>query len=174
MIKCKIILYDINQKLCIEWKKQFKDIKNVVIANLPFDKVKADYVVTAGNSYGWMTGGLDLAVRNYYGQWIQDYIQKVIINNCNGRLEVGDVLIVPTKDKLKPNLVYAPTMTMPKYIYPIDVFYIFYKLIDNLDLKDKTIAIPGLGTATGGIRYSECAKQMRLAYNKYMEENNEN
>lgn len=70
----KLILYDINKDLCDCWNKYFKDIKNVTVLNCPFDDLESEYVVTAGNSYGWMTGEIDLVVRNYYGQYIQDYV----------------------------------------------------------------------------------------------------
>ena len=55
-----------------------------------------------------------------------------------------------------------PTMRYPGKIEPIDVFYVFYKLLDNF--KEKEIACCGLGTLTGGIAVEDCAKAMRKAY----------
>ena len=66
----KLILYDINKDLCDCWNKYFKDIKNVTVLNCPFDDLESEYVVTVGNSYGWMIGGIDLVVRQYSGQSI--------------------------------------------------------------------------------------------------------
>ena len=51
----KLILYDINKNLCDYWNKYFKDIKNVEVLNCSFEELESEYVVTAGNSYGWMT-----------------------------------------------------------------------------------------------------------------------
>lgn len=162
----KVILYDINKELCDLWQKVFSDVENVEIKNIDFEHLECQTVVTAGNSYGWMTGGLDLAVRNYYGIEIQDQIQKYIINHCNGELPVGEMFVIKTGDVKKPQLMYTPTMRMPKKIFEIDVFYLFSKILlatNNYD-EIEEIAICGLGTLTGGITPEQCAEQMRLAY----------
>lgn len=156
----KIILYDINKKLCDAWKYEFKDYPEVTILNLSIEDVNCDYIVTAGNSFGWMTGGIDLAARNYFGVIAQDIIQREIIFKHNGELPVGKSICIETEDTSKPNLIYAPTMRFPEIIKPIDVFYVFA----NLLLKYNNFACCGLGTLTGGISEKDCAKQMKLAY----------
>lgn len=161
----KIILYDINKKMCNAWKKEFRNYSHIDVKHCSFEELEADYVVTAGNSYGWMTGGIDLAVRNYYGQEIQDIIQAVILEDSGRCLPVGESITVHTKDKKKPNLIYAPTMDLPHSISKIDVFYVFAKLLEKYN--DVNFACCGLGTATGGISEEECAKQMRLAFDYY-------
>lgn len=164
----KLILYDINKKLCEQWKFQFKKYPDVKIVNCNFKDLKADYAVTAGNSYGWMTGGVDLAVREYYGQEIQDTIQSIIFTLPGRYLPIGQSICIETKDKLKPYLIYAPTMSLPSQISGLEVFYVFAKLLQIY--KFQTIACCGLGTLTGGITEEECAKQMRLAYEHVLEE----
>lgn len=156
----KLILFDLNKDLCKAWEKEFQSYYNIRIENCSFEQLKSDYVVTAGNSYGWMTGGIDLAVRNYYGQWIQDYIQSCILNKYGRYLPVGHNILINTDDLLKPHLIYAPTMPVPMYIDKIDVFYVFAKLLQEYE----SFACCGLGTLTGGISEEDCAKQMRLAY----------
>ena len=163
----KLILYDINKDLCEAWKYEFKDYPEVEILNLSIDKVKCDYIVTAGNSFGWMTGGIDLAARNYFGIETQDIIQREIIFRHNGELPVGDMVIVST-DEDKPNLIYLPTMRYPEPINSINVYYVFYRLLfeakqQNFN-KITKIACCGLGTGTGGVSPKECAKEMRIAY----------
>lgn len=167
MIQLKITLYDINKKLCSEWEKEFAECSNVEVKNCDFKKLECEYVVTAGNSYGWMTGGIDLAVRNYYGQKIQDEIQEVILEKEGRYLQVGESITIYTGDKKKPNLIYVPTMEIPKQITKIDVFYVFAKLLEKYN--NINFACCGLGTGTGGISEEECAKQMKLAY-KYCKE----
>ena len=156
----KLILYDINKDLCDCWNKYFKDIKNVTVLNCSFDDLESEYVVTAGNSYGWMTGGIDLVVRNYYGQYIQDYVQYAILTLPNRYLPVGENILVTTKDSKKPNLIYAPTMDLPKTIDYIDVFYVFCKLLQQYD----DFACCGLGTGVGNVSSEQCAKAMYDAY----------
>lgn len=159
----KIVLYDVNENLCKCWEKYFKKYINiglVEVRNVDFKDLQFDSVVTAGNSYGWMTGGIDLAVREYYGQWIQDEIQYVILKNKNKCLAVGDSIIIYTDNVIKPKLIYAPTMDMPKTITKSDVFYVFSKLLE----KYNSFACCGLGTLTGGLTNEECAESMLAAY----------
>ena len=160
----QLVLFDINKELCDEWNKLFKDEKNVKIINTSFKELQYEYVVTAGNSYGWMTGGIDLAVRNYYGIEIQDIIQNIIIGGFSGQLPVGESILINTYDKNKKNLIYAPTMRYPMKIKAIDIYYVFYKLL----IKYDNFACCGLGTATGGLSNKECAKIMYKAYIDYI------
>lgn len=156
----KIILFDINKKLCEEWEKQFKDYPDVEIKHCSFEDLESEYVVTAGNSFGWMTGGIDLAVRDYYGIDVQDSVQQVIISQFQGELPVGESIVIDTLDWSKKYLIYAPTMRFPRQIDKVDVFYVFVKLLQRYD----NFACCGLGTATGGISEKDCARQMKLAY----------
>lgn len=157
----KIILYDINKQLCDSWNKYFKDVKEVKVINCSFKDLESEYVVTAGNSYGWMTGGIDLAVRDYYGQVIQDKIQQLILAQPKRCLDIGNSIIIYTGDDKKPYLIYAPTMDLPKEIDDLDIFYVFSKLLRTYDVD---FACCGLGTCTGGLSYDVCAKTMYNAY----------
>lgn len=156
----EIILYDINKDLCKAWEKYFKNISNVKIINCSFEELKSEYVVTAGNSYGWMTGGIDLVVRNYYKQEIQDIIQQEILKSPGRYLPVGYNVVINTGDDLKPNLIYAPTMDVPKQIDALDVFYIFSRLL----VEFKSFACCGLGTGMGKVSVDDCASAMYNAY----------
>lgn len=173
MVMNNIILFDINEDLCSSWRKYFKeeiDKGLVTVCNQKFEELECNCVITAGNSYGWMTGGIDLVVRNYYGQFIQDRIQQIILSMPNRMLPVGESIILNTGDIKKPYLIYAPTMDVPKGIDTLDVFYVFAKL-----LREYTsgFACCGLGTGTGNIDYDDCAKAMYDAY-KYVVGNDEN
>lgn len=59
----KLILFDMNAKLCQAWRKNFKDT-DVVIINDAFSNVKEEYdcVVSPGNSFGIMSGGFNGSV----------------------------------------------------------------------------------------------------------------
>ena len=162
----KIILYDINEEMVIEWEEAFKGT-DVEVKNESFANMRATYIVTAGNSYGHMSGGIDLAVRNYFGFRIQDAVQWQIIEQFGGKLPVGNYTIVDTHDETKPYLVYAPTMEKPQMIDSTDVFYVackLFKLANQICNIGDTFAICGLGTSCGGIRPQICAEMMRKAY----------
>lgn len=169
----KIILYDIDIELCKEWEKIFKNNKNIEIKNTTFNDLEADYVITSGNSYGWMTSGINLAVRDYYGQKIQDYLQAHIISDYNGFLPVGDNILINTDDDKKRNLIYAPIMIMPTHISLSDVLYVFLRILEDYgnEIGDNTLACCGLGTSTGGISSYDCARMMKRAYDIYIENN---
>lgn len=173
----KLILFDIDRKLCGAWEEEFKDYKNIEIINCLFEDLdNIDYMVTAGNSYGWMTGGIDLAVRDYFGISFQDYLQKYIILKFNGELPVGELISIKSGKKNIKNIVYAPTMRMPQKIKPITIFYIFYNILDtfmNEEYNDITLACCGLGTNAGCVLPEVAAKTMREAYDYYIRTNAE-
>lgn len=162
----KIILYDINEKLIKAWERAFNGT-DVIILKTSFEDLTAHAVVTAGNSYGVMSGGIDLSVREYYGTKIQDLIQHIIITEHCGKLIVGQSICVDTSDQYKKFLIYAPTMEYPQQISPIDIFYVTYKLLQSYN-KFPEIAICGLGTCTGNVKEEECAKAMRDAYDYWL------
>ena len=164
----KIIFYDINKNMCLAWEKQFKDIEEVEVKNISFKDIKATYVVTAGNSYGIMTGGLDLAVRNYFGYKIQDIIQEVLFFRYRHKLEVGDNIVVKTNDIDKQYLVYAATMEIPSRINKEVIYDVTYNILKSCYLKEGNIAICGLGVGTGHVPYEDAALENYKAYTKYL------
>src|SRR5436853_7809956 len=55
-----------------------------------------DCVATAGNSFGLMDAGMDLAVLKFFGVHIQERIQKKILEDFCGEQPVGTAFIVET------------------------------------------------------------------------------
>ena len=164
----KIIFYDINIGMCDAWAKLFKDIEEIDIQNVPFEDIKATFVVTAGNSFGIMTGGIDLAVRNYFGIEVQDAIQEILFFQLGHKLKVGENIIVNTPDKDKPKLVYAATMEIPSVIKPRNVYLTTYNILKSCYCRDGNIAICGLGVGTGKIPYEIAAAENYKAYSKFL------
>jgi O-acetyl-ADP-ribose deacetylase (regulator of RNase III) len=77
---------------------------------------RADALITPGDSYGDMSGGFDLAVRNLLGQGVQHQIQTHIQHHYFGELNVGAAFVTKLHDITGPfqHLVYAPTMRVPR------------------------------------------------------------
>lgn len=74
-----VTLFDVNKKLCEEWEKVFSPYKNVNIQNIELDKLDIhDILVTAGNSYGIMTGGIDYYVNKLCKFKAQSLVQQAI------------------------------------------------------------------------------------------------
>ncbi|GAA0728481.1 hypothetical protein GCM10009430_37690 [Aquimarina litoralis] len=68
----EITLIDLQKELCDEWKKSFKEFPEVQIVNGKFELVREfDCLVSPANSFGLMDGGIDLAIRNYFGMKLQ-------------------------------------------------------------------------------------------------------
>lgn len=184
----KIILADTNKEVTDAFKKEFKtlnwgadiEIHQGSIFDIP-NKFKCDAFVSPANSWGFMCGGLDLALSQYFGWQVQERIQTRIKNEHNGELLVGQALIVPTGHKQVPYCICAPTMRLPTILRPSDgnVFLAMraillllesepYSWNRSSDRPINTIAVPGLGTGVGQLSPKDCAEQMYWAYYSIM------
>ncbi len=172
-----ITIFDINKDVVDACKVEFM-YTNVKCINECFENIESDLVVTAGNSYGIMSGGIDLAVRKHLGWQIQDSVQNEIVWGHDGFLPVGKIVDVPVEtvhanqDRYDvPHLLYCPTMEKPgTLIDPEDVYFVACKIfryviyLQNKQLRKFSIAICGLGTATGGISAETFAEMIYRAY----------
>ena len=145
------------------------------------DVKKYDAVVSPGNSFGIMDGGFDLALRDFFGQKLQDDVQRAIRSKHFGEQPVGTALIVPTGKKKHPWLVHAPTMSLPQiiatthnvYFAMLAVLHACERHNHRASLKPdgfkaiKTLLCPGLGTSTGKMLPAAAALQMSLAWNNF-------
>ncbi len=163
----KITLFDINPKLCESWRFCFRDRQDVTVTESRLEDLPAhDCLVTAGNSFGAMSGGIDLAVRNLTGVGVQDHIQMEIMRLFPYGMPVGDVLCAVDEQNEKfKRLIYAPTMRIPSRARPMDIAYVMMVVISSaLKSGAESIAIPGLGTGCGGMLEPMAAKAMRAGY----------
>jgi hypothetical protein len=115
---------------------------------------------TAGNSYGLMSGGLDLVMAKRF-PGVEDRVQL-----C-GFIPVGEAVRVPTGDPQYPYLVYAPTMETAKSVIGTDNAYRAMRAI--LRVADDGVIIPGLCSGVGRMPLLEVASQMAQAYYDHIE-----
>jgi O-acetyl-ADP-ribose deacetylase (regulator of RNase III) len=163
----KITLFDTNAELCAVWEREFKDnpdisVMNCKLENLPYH----DCLATPGNSFGAMSGGFDLAVRNMLGYDFQDYLQLEIMRAAPWGMPVGNImtLSLDPPDRFA-NIIYAPTMRTPSPARVLDIAYVMSILTSEaFDNPEKTLAIPGLGTGCGNLSPADAAKAMRAGY----------
>jgi len=140
--------------------------------------IKADVYVTAGNSFGVMTGGIDLEFRNRFGYGLQDSIQEeIFFYRRQQMLHIGEAITVdlPLTDK---KLIYAPTMSIPKNVQNTKNAAFAFKAIleeakklQRKSLKSLVVACPGLCTLTGGMTPKQAAYQMRDGYTLFRDSN---
>lgn len=172
----RLILVDRDKEFCDVARWQFRAHPEVQVVCGRFEDLPAfDGVVTAGNSFGLMDAGMDLAVVRFFGRHLMDRIQKQILEDYLGEQPVGTCLIVPTDHPTHPFVAHTPTMRIPMSIAGTDHVYLamwaaltaVHRHNRSEGRKIASLACSGLGTGTGGVDFLEAALQMRLAYEHY-------
>jgi len=177
MQQIKLILVDPKLALCTAWHKYFDKFSNVEIVNGHFEELpEFDCMVSAANSFGLMDGGVDLAIVRFFGGNLESRVQKYILERFLGEQPIGTSFIVPTEHERHPFIAHTPTMRIPMTIALTDNVYnamwamllAIYQHNLNNGQRIKTIACPGLGTATGQVPFDEAARQMAVAYQHFL------
>ncbi len=181
MPEFKLILVDPNSAMCYGFQEHFHDFPDVEIVNAPFEHLPAfDCMVSAANSFGLMDGGVDLAITNYFGDQLQRRVQERILTDFRGEQPIGTSMIVETGHATHPYLAHTPTMRVPMMISKTDNVYLamwamllavwnFNKQAEQSAIRPlEIVACPGLGTGVGRMGYSEAARQMSVAYRKFL------
>jgi O-acetyl-ADP-ribose deacetylase (regulator of RNase III) len=154
------------------WSSVFNGYSDIEISCGDIFDLKADAIVSPANSFGFMDGGIDLAYTRYFGQSLQNNLQKVIREEYYGELPVGNAVIIKTGNANIKYLISAPTMRIPQDISKTVNAYLAFRaaLIEVKKFNEKncneinSILCPGLGTLTGNMPPRVCAVQMKKAY----------
>ncbi|HVL15538.1 MAG TPA: macro domain-containing protein, partial [Gemmata sp.] len=121
----RLILVDRGREFCEVLRAQFRSHPEVEVVCGRFEELPSfDCVVTAGNSFGLMDAGMDLAVVRYFGRHVMDRVQKQILDDHLGEQPVGTCVIVPTDQEAHPFVAHAPTMRVPMNIQGTDHVYL--------------------------------------------------
>ncbi|MBI1249108.1 phage tail protein [bacterium] len=166
------------QEMCAAFEQRFEDLPGVRVIQSRFEDLPPhDCFVTAANSFGMMTAGIDAAVVRYFGERIMRSVQFRIMNEYLGEQPVGTAFLLETGDRSIPFLCHAPTMRVPGGIDGTDKVYsatwAALLAIYNHNAKDakkiETVAFPAFGAGFGGVSYSESARQMAAAYRLFLD-----
>lgn len=161
----KVILFDQRAELASAWKETFADESRVEVTTEDFRTLICDAIVSPANSFGYMDGGLDLALSDYLGWDVQKRLPM-------GELLVGEALLVPTLRNNPRWVVSAPTMRVPMRVKQSVNAYLAMKalLIACRDHGERidSVAVPGLATGVGGLAPQLAAHQMHVAYREVM------
>ena len=172
----RLILVDRDREFSDAARWHFRSHPEVQVVCGRFEDLSSfDCVVTAGNSFGLMDAGMDLAVVRFFGRHVMERIQKRILEDHLGEQPVGTCLIVPTDHPAHPFIAHAPTMRVPMNIQCTDHVYLamwaaftaVHRHNRSESRKIESLACPGLGTGTGGMDRLEAALQLYLAYEHY-------
>ena len=171
----QIVLAAADDDLVRAWEKTCGNIENVKIQRSSIFEVKCDAIVSPTNSFGFMGWGLDLEIMAYFGDRVEERLQKLIQTRHHGELLVGTAEVVDTDHNEIPYLIAAPTMRVPTVITETVNVYLATRAIltlvkfgtvpDGTPVKHiiETIAIPWLGTGTSQVSPDICANQMKVA-----------
>ena len=151
---------------------RFKDLPSVETQTGSFEDLPVfDCIATAGNSFGLMDAGIDLAVVRFFGRPLMEEIQTRILTDFLGEQPVGTSFLVETRNPKHPYVAHTPTMRAPMNIAHTDNVYLatWATLIEvarhNRSSKKQisVLVMPGFGTGSGGVDLLEASLQMRLA-----------
>jgi O-acetyl-ADP-ribose deacetylase (regulator of RNase III) len=143
----KITFADMKPELIAEWKKQAP--WNFYEGNIM--DLEADCVITPGNSFGFMDGGIDGVFRSHFGKIVEKRVQDQIKRERFGELLIGQAIVVPTDNEKIPELIYAPSMRVPMKVPDPKSIYLATRVGIDLAFSrgNMDILIPGFGTGTG-------------------------
>jgi len=172
----EIILADLQPQVIEAWQQTFQEYSNVETFHGSIFDVHCDAIVSPANSFGYMDGGIDMAISRHFGWHVQERVQKVIKLQHHGELLVGTAVIAATDDSKIPYVIAAPTMRVPMILErtSINVYLAtravlllvkFGVMADGSAISDvvQRVAISGMGTGVGQFPAKICAKQMKQA-----------
>jgi O-acetyl-ADP-ribose deacetylase (regulator of RNase III) len=173
----KLILVAPDKSLYSAFQEYFDYFPNVEISNNYFEWLQEyDCLVSPANSFGMMDGGMDAAITNFFGISLEKKIQQRILEDYLGEQPVGTSLIVETGHPQHPFVAHTPTMRIPMSIRGTDVPYTaMWAMLLAVRHHSKTshhqintVVCPGLGTGIGQVPHREAARQMSLAYDRFL------
>ncbi|MBK1989682.1 Hpt domain-containing protein [Sphaerospermopsis aphanizomenoides BCCUSP55] len=180
-IPLKLILLDTKNFLCRTFADYFEGLPNVEIFNGTIEELSFfDCVVTAASCLSAANNSIDAAVIRFFGEDVEQLLQKRIQEEYLGDQPIGTSLIVETNHPLHPFIAHVPTLRMQMSMAGKDHVYQglwstllairqHNKLYCNyLQKQINIVAVPGLGTGLGCVPIDEVARQMSMAYQNFL------
>lgn len=163
------LLIDRNERMVDAWNLFFKEYDNVKVLCGDLTEVACDAIVSPANSFGFMDGGVDLAISHRLGWDLQAKLQQRISELEERELLVGKSLVIETGDELIPYLISSPTMRVPMNFGIAESVNAYLAMKATLIAakkheKIKYVAIPGFCTGVGRMAPEIAARQMHKAY----------
>jgi len=174
-----------NIEICVTDKNVY-DITKSIFANTPNIKItlnsitNASYpiLISAGNSFAEMNGGVDGIINTHLSSFTPDrYIQKdvkeIINKQFAGELPVGQSIIIPTYHPKHKFLIYSPTMRVAENVENTINSYLAFRsaLILMENNKINYASTPLFCSGAGGMIIKQTCYQMLEAYNSVITKN---
>lgn len=167
-------LRDRGGELTAAWRHHFAGVPDVVPATGDIFGVPVDAVVSPANCFGFMDGGIDRAYSERFGWQVQDRLRDEIARDWDGELPIGLALVLETGATDIRFLIAAPTLRAPVSVANTLNAYLSFRAVlrairrhnDRHPGSIRTVACPGMGTGTGEMPVTICARQMRAAWDE--------
>lgn len=174
-----VLLIHPEEAMCDAFRARFAGLPDVQVLRTRFEAMEPhDCFVTAGNSFGIMTAGIDAAVVRFHGEGLMRRVQHRIMDQYLGEQPIGTSFIEPTGNLLFPFVAHSPTMRTPGPISGTDKVYAatwasFLAIYRHNagasdELKIRSVAFPAMGAGFGAVPFDEVARQMAAAYRHYL------
>jgi O-acetyl-ADP-ribose deacetylase (regulator of RNase III) len=172
-----LTLCDRSPDMITAWRRYFSDDSGIKIANQNILTLNVDALAVPANSFGFTDGGVDMAISREVFDWrLQDTLHARIEREHGGELLVGQALVVPTGSGRFRYVVVAPTMRVPTNVGDtVNAYLAMRAILRTVEAHNRAmratpadqiraLALPGLGTGTGGMSPERAAYQMWMAY----------
>jgi O-acetyl-ADP-ribose deacetylase (regulator of RNase III) len=169
----KVVLVDINPKVVQAWKAAFEDTPEVKIVRGSILDQEVDAWVTPTNARGSMDGGVDAIIKRHLGAQIEKRVQQAIARLYQGMMPVGYATCVATDAATPRFLISTPTMvrssedisdTLNVALACAAAFQAIHIQNAHQPGSITSVALPGLGAATGQVPVRVCANLMWTGY----------
>jgi O-acetyl-ADP-ribose deacetylase (regulator of RNase III) len=169
----KVVLVDIKPQVVRAWQAAFADTPEAEIVHGSILNQTVDAWVTPTNARGRMDGGVDAVIKHHLGPQIEKRVREEIGRLHRGRMPVGHATCVPTGVAAPRFLISTPTMvassedisdTVNVALASAAAFQAIH--MQNAIEPDSitSVALPGLGAATGRVPPNVCADLMWTGY----------
>ena len=175
LTRIKVYLIDINPTIVDALKKEFASYDEVHIIHDDFahfiDTHKdIECIVSPANSFGYMNGGYDAAITDYFGLEVEKEVRRYIDKYLFGEQPIGTSIMVPIPNTDK-KLIHTPTMRLPSPIKEPLIIYQCMRTTMMMAVTNKihSIVIPAFGGSTGQVPPSLIAKYMCSGYEQVLD-----
>jgi O-acetyl-ADP-ribose deacetylase (regulator of RNase III) len=173
-----VVLSDVNAKVVQAWQSAFADTPEVQIVKGSILDQRVDAWVSPTNSQGRMDGGVDAVIKRHLGAGIQLRVQHAIRDGFDGTLPIGSAVCVPSGAANPKYLISTPTMTqsVQNVRETLNVALACAAAFQAIHAQNAaepgsitSVALVGMGAATGKVPPQVCANLMWAGYTLFHE-----
>jgi O-acetyl-ADP-ribose deacetylase (regulator of RNase III) len=169
----RVVLTDVNANVVEAWRAAFADTPGIEIRLGSILDRRVDAWVSPTNARGRMDGGVDAIIKRHLGAGIQLRVQRAIRDGFDGRLPVGSAVCVPSGATNPKFLISTPTMELSSQDVSetLNVALACAAAFQAIHIHNAgspgaigSVALVGMGAATGRVSPRVCANLMWTGY----------